>query len=127
MTASAYTCPVCASPASIRESFIIYGRNYGLALICERFPACDTFVGCHQESGLPKGTMANAELRDMRKRAHAAFDPMWKSGEQSRHWAYHWLATKLGLPMQKCHIGMFDVATCRRVVEVVKTYERPMS
>jgi hypothetical protein len=35
-----------------------------------------------------------------------------------RHEAYGWLANQLGLSRDDCHIGMFDVAQCERVVRV---------
>lgn len=116
---SNYTCPYCGTPASIRDSSEIYGRSYGLALICARFPTCNSFVGCHVESGLPKGTIANAELREWRKRAHAAFDPVWKDGTMNRHAAYKWLAMQLKIERDECHIGMFNVDMCREVVRRV--------
>jgi hypothetical protein len=55
---------------------------------------------------------------DFRARAHAAFDPLWRSGEMSRNAAYRWLANELGLSREECHISLFDRATCERVVAV---------
>lgn len=48
------------------------------------------------------------------------FDRLWKGGKMSRKSAYAWLAIKLGMPKNKCHIGMFDVDLCERVVQTVK-------
>ena len=31
--------------------------------------------------------------------------------------AYRWLAERLSMAREDCHIGMFDVADCQRVVE----------
>jgi hypothetical protein len=36
----------------------------------------------------------------------------------SRRGAYRWLAEQMGITGDDCHIGMFDVAQCRRVVEI---------
>ncbi len=66
------------------------------------------------------GTLANAELADYRKRAHAAFDPIWKEKRMSRHEAYRWLAKKLGIRMTECHIAMFEIEDCRRAIEAVR-------
>jgi hypothetical protein len=52
--------------------------------------------------------------------AHAAFDPVWKSGAKKRGSAYAWLADELGMGKKDCHIGMMDVADCRRVVDACK-------
>jgi len=67
------------------------------------------------------GTLANAELRAARNRAHAAFDPIWRSGEMSRRKAYAWLGDQLGLPVKRVHIAEFDLATCSKVVSVCKS------
>ena len=50
--------------------------------------------------------------------AHGAFDPLWKSGTLSRRSAYDWLAIQLHLPVSACHMVLFDVAMCQRVVAV---------
>jgi hypothetical protein len=88
-------------------------------------------VGVHKGTDKPLGRMANKELRGWKGRAHAAFDPLWKRKlELYRHegatkgWArgtgYKWLAGQLGIPAQECHIAMFDVEMCKRVVEVCR-------
>lgn len=78
--------------------------------------ACNAWVGCHRD-GRPLGTLADAATRDARQRAHAAFDPLWKSsiepGARSR--AYRWLAGKLRIRVEECHIGHFDRHTCALV------------
>lgn len=55
-----------------------------------------------------------------RSAAHAAFDPLWQSGEMSRNAAYRWLASELGMSRDECHMSLFDAATCRRVVEACR-------
>ena len=32
--------------------------------------------------------------------------------------AYRWLAGRLGIEKDECHVGLFDAETCRRVVEL---------
>ena len=65
---------------------------------------------------------AKGELREWKKRANAAFDPIWKPGSDvwlmNRSHAYSWLAMKLGIDKSECHIGMFDVDMCKRVVDI---------
>ena len=82
---------------------------------------CGAYVGCHKtgDGKQPLGRLANAELRAAKSAAHAAFDPMWKDGKKKRGSAYAWLADALGIDKRDCHIGMFDVETCRRVVEIL--------
>lgn len=125
------TCPYCGGVAALVTGADIYPHRPDL---CEkRFWACqpcDAYVGCHPaadaygrggmgDGTVPLGRLANAELRSLKQRAHAAFDPMWKSGAMSRRKAYAWLSTSMGIPSNKTHIGMFDEAQCRAVVAAV--------
>lgn len=59
-----------------------------------------------------------SDLARARCRAHAAFDPIWKSGEMSRSAAYRWLAQQLGIPEAQCHMIQFDIETCDRVTDL---------
>lgn len=65
---------------------------------------------------------AGSYLRVQRDAAHAAFDPLWQHGFMKRHQAYKWLARELGIPRAHrhtyCHVGMFDILTCQRVIAV---------
>lgn len=67
---------------------------------------------------------AGSDLARARVEAHAVFDVFWKSGRFSRGVAYEWLASTMGLPVDKCHMVLFDVIQCRRVVEICKA--RPL-
>lgn len=79
----------------------------------------------------PLGRLADAALRKAKIRAHAAFDRTWRILYTTRHEAdttytvgrarasrYKLLAELLGIPARECHIGMFDVQTCERVIEL---------
>lgn len=55
--------------------------------------------------------------------AHAAFDPIWQSGELSRSAAYRWLALELGIKKADCHMLYFDEDTCMRVVRLCHARE----
>lgn len=122
-------CPYCGKAAQHRlTSSALYtsGRDYGPVWICD---PCKAWVGCHK-NGQPLGRLANAELRRAKIDAHAAFDPLWQakmrrdnvSKGKARGKGYAWLARQLGLPPQDAHIGMFDVAMCRRVIDVCSPY-----
>lgn len=79
-----------------------------------RCEPCKAYVGCHRD-GRPLGRLANRYLRRWKIKAHEVFDPLWKSGEMKRQEAYNWLAEKLGIPVEECHMGMFDSDMCKRV------------
>jgi len=109
-------CPYCSGKAVLTSSAEVYGgRDYGPIYLCR---PCHAYVGCHKGTNRPLGRLADAELRDWKKRAHAAFDPLWKQGYMERRGAYAWLGGALEKKKEDCHIGMFDVDTCKKAVEV---------
>nr|WP_315471724.1 zinc-finger-containing protein [uncultured Rhodoferax sp.] len=113
-------CPHCGAPCSIVNNSLIYGREYGewpWAVLCQ---GCEAYVGLHPFTGIPLGTLATAEIRNARKRAKSAFNPLWQQGGMSRSEAYAWLAKALGIAdVNACHIGWFDVAQCNAVVAAI--------
>lgn len=127
-------CPYCNDKALFVNSSAVYQRDYGMIYLC---PRCDAYVGVHKKTNEPLGTLANAELRAWRKKAHAVFDPLWekkleikqRSGEkcnkfEARNSGYKWLAQELGIDRKDCHIGMFDVETCQRVVQICTNWRK---
>jgi hypothetical protein len=119
------TCPYCNTPAKCVDSKIIYGRSYGPAWVCGRFPECDSYCGCHPGTKTPLGTLANKELRSWRMKVHKCFDKLWRGGALSRKEAYRGLAARMGLSKDECHISMFTIAQCEQAIEVVKQTMEP--
>lgn len=113
-------CDYCGRPTLYTDSAVVYSRSYGMIYYC---PPCSAWVGVHRGTNKPLGRLANAELRGWKKKAHAAFDPLWQQGHMNRHAAYAWLAQQLGIPEKQTHIGMFDVHQCQQVVRIC-THER---
>jgi hypothetical protein len=68
----------------------------------------------------PLGRLANAELREWKKRAHAHFDPLWQSRRYSRSKAYRMASDMMGKSVSETHIGMFDVQDCKDLIESIK-------
>lgn len=85
---------------------------------------CGAYVGCHEGTNKPFGTLADYETRRARNRAHAEFDPIWQLGWMNRKQAYAWLASKLGIDFERCHIGMFDAATCASVARIAGEFNK---
>ncbi|MDN7995948.1 DUF3268 family zinc-finger domain-containing protein [Burkholderia multivorans] len=86
-----------AAPVDIVNNSAIYGREYGewpWAFLCR---SCRAYVGLHPFTAIPLGTLADGPTREARKRAKAAFNPIWQSGAMSRTDAYVWLARQLGI------------------------------
>jgi len=117
-------CPYCSGEAVLTKGASLYGslnpmskRNFW---VCWR---CDARVGTHptddahgQDGTVPLGVLANKELRERRVEAHNAFDILWKKGKLSRAAAYAFLASRLGISKEDCHIGLFDEKMCDKVL-----------
>jgi hypothetical protein len=116
-------CPYCEQPCQLVTGDKIYpGRDDLSGKKFWRCYPCRAYVGCHPGTERPLGTPARANLRAARNRAHASFDPLWKSlkKKNARKRAYKWLAEQMGIENvgRDCHIGLFDQAQCAQVVEI---------
>ena len=123
-------CAYCHRAAKLVAGRAIYPHRPDLAAKpFYKCSPCQAWVGCHPkpqrgrggmgDGYVPLGRLANAELRKAKMAAHAAFDPLWKSGAMTRQQAYKWLAEGLGINAANCHIGMFDLCGCQAVVAAV--------
>ena len=115
-------CPYCHNPSVLVTGDVVYPHRPDLRE--KNFYLCwtdDARVGCHPGTAKPLGRLADKELRQAKQAAHAAFDPLWRDNKKKRKAAYTWLAEQLGINVNDCHIGMFDVDMCRRVVAACKT------
>lgn len=116
-------CWYCGKPTELVSSTKVYGKDYGLIYLCE---PCDAYVGVHENTTIGKGRVADAELREWKKRAHAKFDKIWIekmrrdncSKKNARDFAYRWLSDQMGMAFGQCHIGWMKIEECQRVVEV---------
>lgn len=109
-------CTYCNDVAEYVDSSCIYGKSYGMIYLCRK---CNAYVGVHKGTNKPLGILANAELREWKKKAHSHFDKLWKLKKMTRANAYKWLSKQLNKDIKETHIGMFNVDDCKRVVEVV--------
>ena len=114
-------CDYCGRRAEFVDSKIVYGKSYGKIHLCRH---CNAHVGVHKGTDIPLGRLADAELRHWKKTAHAEFDPLWQRGMFKRNEAYAWLAARMNLPVEKTHIGMFDVEQCKRAINIIKSERR---
>ena len=114
------TCPICGQPGEWTQNKVKYGRNYGKSYMCYWCPDHQTFVGCHKNTRTPLGTMATQENLNWRRKAHAVFDPYWKSGPLDRSRAYELLTEELGEDKQ-VHIGEADIDMCKRIISAMET------
>ncbi len=129
-------CPYCNGNTVLHNSsaFIYNGQDFGPVHACENYPTCDSFVGCHPGTTNSLGRLANSQLRYWKKQAHKYFDPIWQNKKINRIYnvyipdtsnrkkAYIWLSKQLDINIDITHIGMFDVETCKKVIEICKPY-----
>lgn len=120
------TCQYCKTEAKLLkfgDAGYPYRRDYGQTYVC--IP-CAAWVGCHKGTTKALGSLANAELREAKIAAHAAFDPLWQcqaiqdrcTNGYVRRVAYKWLSKQLGYPVSKTHIGYMSLEECHKVIEV---------
>lgn len=119
-------CPYCHRTAELVTGQKVYPHRKDLHH--KNFWYCDrghptAYVGCHEagnkqgDGTKPLGRLADKVLRKAKSNAHQAFDYIWQDRIMTRKEAYAWLAKELGIPPDRCHIGMMDVSTCNAVVD----------
>jgi hypothetical protein len=113
-------CPFCKRAAELVGGLVIYPHRPDLdEKKFWRCAPCGAYVGCHPGTTNPLGTLADAETRKERSATHAVFDPIWREQRivAGRLWRrgelYGWLATSLGISIEECHIGHFNVQRCQ--------------
>lgn len=132
--------PVCfcgRTSEFLSSSETLYGIEYGPVFFCE---PCYAWVGCHKGTTKPLGIPATQEVRDARKKAHGAFDPIWQSMWRdlnkshsmrlnkrvpeyygkgpARKAIYAWLAEQMDIPVEECHISWFNKKECEQVLDI---------
>ncbi len=112
-------CDYCHEPAELQQGNKVYPKRDDLRRklfwVCE---PCRTRVGCHSGTTKPLGRLANSKLRYWKQLAHQAFDPIWQNGDKKRSQAYRWLAREMKLDRDLCHIGLFNINECKRVIQI---------
>ena len=116
----------CGARAMLRPASVIHGKKAKekYLYICSRYPACDSYVGVHQKTLKPLGTLADKELRAKRIQAHQIFNRLWESGLMKKWQAYKWMEAKFGLNSEQAHIGKFSEYMCDELIALcVKSFQ----
>lgn len=117
-------CPYCKNFSEEVTGDIIYAHRRDLH--SKKFfqcKLCDAYVGTHLGTGQPLGTLANKRLRKLRSLVHASFDMIWQQEGIPRTVAYEMLAEAMNIPIENCHIAMFDELQCKQAVDVINSRE----
>lgn len=118
-------CPYCRKPAKFMTSKKYYGKDFQRNVyVCH---PCNASVGTHGRSNRPLGTLANKDLRHLRKLCHQSFDTLWEGSKNTqmmtRLQAYQWLRKSLGIPKKEAHIGRLNILQCRKIIRKIKKKE----
>lgn len=113
------TGPLC--PQHMVPMKLLDGR-FGPFFGCPHYPDCDWI----QDAANPRAMPSNKDTREARVAAHYRLDAFWKiamsqrqlAKHEARGRAYEWLAEQLEMAQLDCHIELFDVETCERVVAI---------
>lgn len=123
---SRITCPYCGRTAVLQKGSYVYGdkAKEEYLYVCSNYPACNSYVGVHAGTKIPKGTLANPELRNKRIRTHKVFDLLWKKNVMSKKEAYRWMEYKMGLPKNTGHIANFSDYRCEELMRICKNVQK---
>ena len=115
-------CSYCGAHAVLQKGTYVYGdkSKEEYLYVCSNYPQCDSYVGVHAGTKKPKGTLANAELRNKRIKTHKVFDQVWKSKLMTKKEAYRWMTYVMGLPFEMGHIGSFSEYRCDELIRICK-------
>lgn len=106
-------CDECGSPhVGLQSRALMQMKVLGTWTLIWYCHACHAYVGCHEGTDVPFGTMADHHTRSARRSLHEVFDLLWRGGGLTRGSAYHWLGATLGLPPERAHISMLNEEQC---------------
>lgn len=118
-------CNLCGGRVIFTSNTLVYGRSYGSGK-CYYCTDCHAYVGTHVPR--PKealGILSNKEMRNWKMKCHHKFDSFWKDFPSSkkrhsaRNQAYKRLAEELGIPVEECHFGWFDLDMLKKAYQVL--------
>lgn len=94
------------------------GPNGVPAWLCRAYPACSSYVGVHAGTENALGTMANAELRAERVKAHGWIDRLWRGKKTpTRTEVYQVVSQFLGVRhfhVAQCNLAQLAKLSVRR-------------
>lgn len=116
-------CDICGQRTKLCTNVEIYGRPVGeweWIVLCTN-PRCGAYVSTKPGTDKAIGQMATQATKRARIQAHETFDALW-SNKKQRSLAYAWLAEKMNLPLNRCHIAQFDYQQCQIVIQLVQQF-----
>lgn len=117
---SAPLCIECGETSRLVDGRTIYPHRPDLYDKWFYLCRCGAYCGCHRGTKDALGYPAGALTRRARSAAHAAFDQLWQTGTFRRGEAYGWLARKMKMTREECHIGMMTADEAKQVVALAQ-------
>ena len=122
------SCNLCGGQVEYISNARIYGRQYGSGY-CYCCTSCGAYVGTHKPRPREAmGILANAEMREWKKKCHALFDPFWQQAKKGRQILrknlYIRLAGEMGIDVPDCHFGYFNMEQLKRAYKILKKWQQ---
>ena len=124
-------CGKAAVLARVGDEAYPYRDDHGPLWICA---SCQAWIGTFPRSArhVPLGRLADATLRDLKAKLHAALEPLVQAKMrrdgcnvfEARAKGYRWLAKQIGLEPEKGSIHALDAEQCERAIAIVEQFER---
>ena len=119
-------CNICGGHVVFTSNAAIYGKEYGSGK-CYLCQSCGAYTGTHRPRPREAlGLLADEPMRKGKVMCHDLFDAMWKGKRKARKKRkdlYAWLADRMGIPVEECHFGYFDIHQLRRAYLILKTVQ----
>jgi hypothetical protein len=115
-------CNICGGDVVFISNSVVYGKEYGSGK-CYLCRNCGAYTGTHKPRPREAlGLLADEKMRKGKVMCHELFDAMWKGKpkvQKKRKDLYSWLADKMGLPVDDCHFGHFDIHQLRQAYKIL--------
>ena len=114
-------CPYCGQTAVLKRVKDLFGEDTKwipdeFIYVCKGYPACDSYVSTKRGTKIPKGIMADGDLRALRIHAHKVFDRIWLSGFMDQSAAYRWMQARFCLSEKDAHIAKMSNYMCEQLI-----------
>lgn len=114
-------CNICQGKVVYISNARVYGSGY-----CYYCTGCGAYVGTHKPwPDKALGILADGEMREWKMKCHGVFDPFWKrkGKRKTRGALYGRLAEQMGIPVDDCHFGYFDLAELEKAYRIVSAWD----
>ena len=115
-------CNICGGNVVFISNAEIYGSEYGSGR-CYFCTSCGAYTGTHRPRPREAlGLLADAQMRKGKIMCHNLFDSLWRNkpkAQKKRRDLYSWLAVQMGIPVEECHFGWFDLSQLREAYKIL--------